>query len=252
MVSIRRLILAYNRIQNVYDAMFAYMSELILLDLSHNLIKVLPHIVLCSLHKLQYIYLHHNLIAELHVSAFVHNPMVEVLLLQSNNLKPQLVITDGPLPSLYRLSSDIQRLCCAFKTVAFCSPPFPLFVSCSKLITSTALIALGWLIGLSTSFLSLFCLALLAYKFCSPKTQTPEVLMLFSINLSLAELLTALCLLSYPVINVVFQDTFGIIADQWRNSWKCLGLESLFPLSSRASLAFAVCLSVLLQSVFLQ
>ena len=70
--------------------------------------------------------------------------------------------------------------------------------------------------------------------------------MIFSFNLNLAELVTSLCLLSYPVINVAFHDEFGIIADQWRQSWKCLSLESLFSLSSQTSLAFTLCLSVYL------
>ena len=42
MVSVRRLLLPHNSIQNIYDFMFASMSQLILLDLSHNLIKYLP------------------------------------------------------------------------------------------------------------------------------------------------------------------------------------------------------------------
>ena len=63
-------------------------------------------------------------------------------------------------------------------------------------------------------------------------------------NLSLAELVTSLCLLSYPLINVVFSGVFGVIADKWRYSWECLSLEGLFSVSSRSSLAFATCLSV--------
>ena len=154
------------------------------------------------------------------------------------------MVIDYSLPSLYRLSSDIPRLCCAFRTVAFCNPPFPLRVSCSSLITSTTLVVIGWIIGLSTPLLSLFCLMLLGYKFCNPATKTPRAIMLFSVNLSLAKLVTSLCVLSYSVVNVVYHDVFGIIADQWRHSWSCLGLESLLSISSRSSLAFATCLSV--------
>ena len=101
---------------------------------------------------------------------------------------------------------------------------------------------LGWIIGFSTSVLNLFCLLLLLYKFCTPGT--PRVVMLFSVNLSIAEFVTSLFLLSYSVINAVFNDVFGIIADQWRHSRKCLGLECLFSFSSRVPLSFAVCLSV--------
>ena len=65
-----------------------------------------------------------------------------------------------------------------------------------------------------------------------------------SISLSLAELVTSFCLFSYSVVIVVYDDIFGVIADHWRHSWKCLGLESTFSILSRASLAFAVCLSL--------
>ena len=244
MISVRRLLLPHDDIKKVNDSMFAAMSQLIVLDLSHNLIKHLPQVILCALQKLQYISLHHNLIADLPARLFLSNLDLQVLLLQSNNLKPQSVIIDASFPSLYRLSSDIPRLCCSFETVKLCSPPFPLFVSCSNLITSKTLIVLGWLIGLSTPILNLFCLSLLVYKLFAPATQTPRVVMLYSINLSFAELVTSLCLLSYSVINVVFHDEFGVIADRWRHSLKCLSLESLFSVSSRLCLAFAVCISV--------
>ena len=244
MVSIRRLLLPHNNIQKVNDSMFAFMSQLILLDLSHNLITCLPKITFCSLRNLQYISLHHNLIAELPDRLFVNNFDLQVLLLECNDLKPQSVIIDAPFSSLYRLSSDIPRLCCAFETVHPCEPLFPLFVSCSDLITSKALIVFGWLTGLATPILSLICLCFLVYKLWTPETQTPRAVMLYSMNLNLAELVTSLCLLSYSVTNVVFDDQFGIIADHWRHSLACLSLESIFLVSSRASLAFTLCLSV--------
>ena len=243
MISVQRLLLPHNDLKKVHDSIFVSMSQLILLDLSHNLIKYVPQIILCTLQKLQYISLHHNLIAELPAQLFVNNPDVEVMLLESNNLKPQSVIIDASFPSLYHLSSDIPRLCCALKRVKLCSPPFPLFVSCSNLITSKALIVLGWLIGLSTSILNLFCLSLLVCKLFMPATERPKVFMLYSINLSLTELVTSFCLLSYSVINVVYGDEFGIIADLWRHSLKCLSLEILFSVSSQLCLAFALCLS---------
>ena len=244
MISVRRLLLPHDSIQKVNDSMFAAMSQLIVLDLSHNCIKHLPQIILCTLQNLQYISLHHNLLAELPARLLIYNQDVQVLLLESNNLDPQLVTIDGSFPLLYRLSSDIPRLCCAFERAKFCSPPFPLFVSCSNLITSNALIVLGWLTGLSTSILNLFCLSLSVCKLFSHATQTPKVVMLYSINLSFAELVTSLCLLSYSVVNVFYDDEFGIIADQWRHSLKCLSLESLFSVSSRLCLAFAFCLSI--------
>ena len=244
MVSIRRLLFKHNNIQKVYDFMFTSMSQLILLDLSYNFIKYLPKMALCSLHNLQYIFLHHNLIAELQIGLFVSNPKLKLLMLESNNLNPQSELIDGSFPSMYRLSSDIPRLCCAFERVELCSPPFPLRVSCSNLITSKTLIIFGWIIGLSTLLLTFCCLILLLYKLCNPVNQIPKAVMLFSVNLILTELVSSLCLLSSSVINELFHDIFGVVADQWRHSWKCLGLESLFSVSSRSTLAFTAWLSV--------
>ena len=244
MVSVRRLLLPHNGIQKLSDSIFASMSQLIVLDLSHNFITYLSQNTLCALQNLEYISLHHNLISNLQVATFVYSPHLQVLLLESNDLSPQSVVIDGTLHSLYRLSSDIPRLCCTFDKATYCSPPFPLLVSCSNLITSKVLIVLGWIIGLSIFVLGLICLILLTIKHFSSDKQTPAKVRFLSVNLSLAELVTSFCLLSYSVINVVYEDTFGVIADHWRHSWKCLGLESTFSVSSRASLAFAVCLSL--------
>ena len=244
MISVRRLLLPSNNMEVVFDSMFAAMSQLLLLDLSYNIIKYLPKVMLCTLRNLQYLSLKHNLIASLQNDMFIHNPNIQVLLLESNNLKPQRVTIDTSLTSLYWLSSDIPRLCCWFETASFCSPPFPLLVSCSNMITSRLQIAIGWLIGISTSFLNLFCFILLFYECFRTRSQTLCIVVLFSMNLIFAELITSACLFSYSFINVLFQDIFGIMADMWRQSWTCLCLESFFAVSSRATLAFAVCLSL--------
>ena len=157
MVSIRKLLLPRNNMQEVQASMFASMSELILLDLSHNLIQHLPKFIFCPLQNLQYISLHHNLISYVHNDVFIYTANVQVLLLESNNINPKIVTIDISLPFLYRFSSDIPRICCAFETVQFCSPPFALIISCSNMIASIFQMAIAWLIGLITSFLNLVC-----------------------------------------------------------------------------------------------
>ena len=245
MPSVRRLMLQHNNIQEVAASLFASMSQLLILHLSHNLIQYLPKFIFCSSHNLAYISLQHNLILSLRNNIFIYTPNIQVLLLESNNIDPQSVTIDISLPLLYRLSSDIPRFCCGFETVPFCSPPFSLIISCSNMITSAPQIALAWITGLSTALLNLLCAVLLVYQCFTVDNDRIGDIMVFSMNLSLAELVTSTCLLSYSVINVIYQDIFGIIADQWRQSWKCISLECLFSVSSQASLAFAVCLSVL-------
>ena len=219
--------LQHNDIQDVDASLFASMSQLLILDLSHNLIQYLPKFIFCPLHNLEYISLHHNLILSLHNDIFIYTPNIQVLLLESNTIDPHSVTTviSRPLPLLYRLSSDIPGMCCSFETVAFCSPPFSLIISCSNMIASTPQIALAWITGLSTFFLNLLCAVLLVYHCFTVDNERMGVIMVFSMNLNLAELVTSACLLSYSVINVIYQDIFGIIADQWRQSWTCISLE---------------------------
>ena len=244
MISLHRLLLTHNNLRKVYDFMFASMSQLTVLDLSHNLITYFPPDTVCSLRNIEYISLHHNLIAHLQMSVFANTPKVQVVLLESNSMSPQAVIVDDALPSLYRLSSDIPRLCYAFDTISACSPPFPLIISCSNLIKSKIQIAVGWFVGFCTISLNLFCFILLLCRRFIGDSKCLEAVMLFLVHLTLAEVVTSLCLLSYPIINEVYQGTFGVIADQWRHSWACLSLECLFSVSSRATLAFATSLSV--------
>ena len=216
MVSVRRLLLPHNNIQEVQALMFASMSQLAILDLSQNLIQYLPKSIFCPLYNLQYISLHHNLITYLYNDIFIYIPKVEVLLLESNNIDPGSLTIDISLPLLYRFSSDIPRICCAFETVPFCSPPFSLFISCSNMIASVVRIVLAWMVGLSTSFLNLVCVALVMSYCFVINNQRMDAIMIFSMNLSIAELVSSACLLSFSVVNVIFQDIFGVIADQWR------------------------------------
>ena len=214
MPSVRRLILQHNNIQEVNASMFASMSQLIILDLSHNLIQHLPKFIFCPLCNLEYISLSHNLILSLHNDIFIYIPNIQVLLLESNNIDPQSMTIDISLPLLHRLSSDIPGICCKFETVPFCSPPFSLIISCSNMISSAPQIALAWIIGLSTSLLNLLCAVLLVYHCFTLDNERIGVIMILSMNLSLADLITSACLLSYSMINVIYQGIFGIIADQ--------------------------------------
>ena len=194
MPSVRRLILQHNNIQEVDAPLFASMSLLLILDLSYNLIQYLPKFIFCSSHNLEYISLHHNLILSLRNNIFIYTPNIQVLLLESNNIDPQSVTIDISLPLLYRLSSDIPRLCCGFETVPFCTPTFSLIISCLSMITSALQIALAWITGLSTSLLNLLCAVLLVYHCFTVDNDRIGDIMIFSINLSLAELVTSACL----------------------------------------------------------
>ena len=56
MLTVRRILLPQNNMQEVQASMFGSMSQLILLDLSHNLIQHLPKFIFCPLQNLQSVF----------------------------------------------------------------------------------------------------------------------------------------------------------------------------------------------------
>jgi hypothetical protein len=65
-----------------------------------------------------------------------------------------------------------------------------------------------------------------------------------SLNITLADSIVSLCLLSISIYNLSFEGTFGAYADQWRQSFQCISLEFLMFVSTKCSLIYTIYLSV--------
>ena len=249
MFSIIVLDIAENRIKILPPDFFLSMSILRVLNISSNNLKALSNSLLCPLVNLKYLFIEKNDIAVVDPDAFLSTQMLRMISIHSNKLhsaRTQFTISEALLDSLQYLSSDLPRLCCVFFKTNSCSPALPLFMSCSNMITSKSQVAISWIISIATVLLNFVCvISLITVLFIKANIHTGKGVALFiSLNLSLAEMITSICLLSYPSFNVYFDGVFGIMADQWRYSWQCLGLETLFFISSQASLATSVIMSV--------
>ena len=249
MVSLKVVDISSNDLIYLPPLLFQSNFQLILLNVSHNSITVLPGGLLCPLEHVLYIFLDHNEISVIQQDLFQTNSKLKFLSLHSNKLHPVLTNIIAPQAlqlSLKYLSSDIPRLCCVFYEPRNCSPPLPFFMSCSNMITSQVQVVSAWIIGITTTSLNLICVVSLSFVlFIKIKLSSAKGSVTFlSLNLSVSEMIMSVCLLSYPCYNVYYDGIFGAVADQWRHSWRCFALESLFFTSSQVFLATSVVMSL--------
>ena len=237
MVSVESLVLSGNDITDLKSASFITMSRLLVLDVSNNQIQSLPRNLFCACTKLRYFFAQKNNITYIHSSTFEYTRELRVLMLSSNMLiSSSFFELDSELPSLLYLSSDLPRLCCLFKEIKTCLPSSPICTTRGNML-STQLLIMAWVVGLSTVCANVLALSLLVSSFLKPsKSSAVSVVRLLSTNLSIADCLASICLLSYSIINVLTGGLFGM---------KCTLMEFTLSMSSRVSLSFALYMSVL-------
>ena len=247
MVSVESLVLSGNDITALKSASFITMSKLLVFDVSNNLILSLPHNLFCACTKLRYFFAQNNYISYIHSSTFEYTRELKILMLQSNMLISfSFFELDSERPPLLHLSSDLPRLCCLFEEIKTCLPSFPIFITCGNMLSTQLQVIMAWVIGLSTVCVNVFALSLLVSSFLKPsKSSAVFVVRLLSTNLSIADSLASICLLSYSIINVLNDGVFGVVADIWRQSFKCTLLEFTLSVSARVSLSFALYMSLL-------
>ena len=246
MFSVRTLDISQNNIVNLEATFFISMINIELINISHNLLRSLPKSLLCSNEKLKYLLINNNLIVKIPSSIFSEKLQLKQIMMENNFLNPLDSELRGPFPSLDHLSSDLPRFCCYFDDAKTCSPSFPTFMSCRQMITSKLQVAIAWCAGILTTCLNLVCLCITINAIVQATNISKRALIaiVISINISMAELLSSLCLLSYSIFNVMYSGYFGITVDKWRHSVKCLLLESIFSVSAQSSLAFGVLITI--------
>ena len=248
-VAVQNLDLSHNNIRDSFSLVFRKMTQLVYLDLSSNLLTNLQRTFLCVSHDLKYLFLHNNKIVFLHSYMFNLLQHLSILYLQNNALRSRFV--DSSLlqkqSSLANLSSDLPRLCCLVPPETQCSPPFTLFVTCSNMINSQFHVCLTWIIGVLTSMCSVMCTFILSFHLCVKqyiRSQIKQPLLLIMLfNITLADLIVSVCILSLSISNAVYQGSFGTYADIWRQSEACYSLEVAMFVCTECSLCFSVYLA---------
>ena len=220
------------------------------LDLSSNYFSYLGSSFLCVSSNLKYLFLQNNRIVFVHRSAFYFTQNLATLYLQGNALLSKSI--DAELlemqSNLITLFSDLPRLCCMVSAETRCTPKFTLFVSCSDMMHSRFYVFFAWIIGVITSTCNVTCILILTVIFClqqrrrSHWLKQPAVVVM-SFNITIADMVVSLCLLSLSVYNEYYQGVFGAYADVWRHSIACYSLELSLFVCTECSLIFSVILA---------
>ena len=250
LVVVQYLDLSHNNIRDYIYVSFRKMTQLLYLDLSSNQLSHLGKSFLSVFPNLKYLFLQNNKIAFAHnqISEFIKS--LNVVFLQGNALRSRSLQLDllQMKSSLTNLSSDLPRLCCAVPTETQCSPQFTMFVTCRDMIHSQFHVYLTWIIMILTSFCNISCIIILTVNFCMRQCirsrlakQPLFVIILF--NITLANMIVSVCLLSLSVYNWHYQGVFGIYADVWRQSVACYTLELSLFVCTECSLIFSVYLA---------
>ena len=247
MVSMKVLTMTENKLTNIPLNALSSMTALETLNISHNNIKQLPD--LCPLRNLKYLFAENNRITGIKQSVFQFNINLLMIVIHSNNLlfvATELNIPSQLIDSLQYLSSDLAKFCCIFVHTEKCSPDLPPYMSCSNLIASKHQSVVAWVFSVCTLLLDLtsaVCLFVVLWRKYAAVGKL-EVPLVITLNLSLAEMVISACLFCYPVLNTYYDGEFGVISDQWRYSWKCLGLELCFFVATQACLWSSVIMSL--------
>ncbi|XP_011433713.4 G-protein coupled receptor GRL101 [Magallana gigas] len=214
-----QLIMRNNRLEDIHENAFSFITKLHGLDLSSN-----------NLHSLK------------------RNHFLRLLNLQSldlRNNKIQLVegMFDG-LISIKYLRVDSYTLCCAQpKTVSKiqCTAPVDEFSSCNNLIGIPLLISLIWYIALFAVFGNLLSPF---YRGFLLKVQNLSSFVIYSINLGIADFLMGVYLYIIAGANLRFSGRYGFEDEGWRHSHICTVAGVLATLSSEASALFVLLITI--------
>ena len=244
MISIKTLVLVQCHLKAIVADWFLAMHNLVLLDLADNLISTLPRSVLCPLFNLRYLFLQNNRISFLPSDTLIYTPKALIIQFHSNRLDALDIDLKGPLPRLRHLSSDHGRVCCMFEVTGSCSPALPIMLSCDDMISSLFQMIGVWGLGSVTFITSTISIVMLIKKSLSKISGKKKTVQLISLNLNIANSLTSCCVLSFSFFNLYFRGRFGVLADHWRVSFNCMGLEWTFFLSCQSYLIVAVFMSI--------
>ena len=250
LIAVQYLDLSHNNIGDKFSYIFRRMTQLLYLDLSSNRFAYISKSFLCVSSQLKYLFLQHNKISDIEYDVFYFTRKLTTLYLQGNALLSRSVDSElfQMLSSLSTVSSDLPRLCCMVTTETQCSPEFTLFVSCRDMIHSRFYVFLAWITGLLTTTCNVTCMCMLiviicVQRFMYSEKNVPPLLVVLSFNITFADMVVSVCILSLPVYNVHYRGVFGIYADVWRQSIACYSLEVSLMVCNECSLIFSVYLA---------
>ena len=224
---------------------FSEHSQLLDLDLSHNMLTRIGEDDLRGLHKLRRLNLAYNMLRTLHWHTLPFLLRLRELHLEIN----QLDFDDhGILVNLSHLNyiqSNEKIICCFTSPNANCNTidnkPFDDMFDCNRLLSSPHSRAVMWFFGFIIVFLNIACL----YGNCRLWLNTKRKLFVPYMYLNISDLAMGLYMLIICITDLLYQKEYAIIDSWWRHSWQCKVAGFLSLLSMEASNVAILCVTII-------
>ena len=227
----RILILTDNPLHNIETNTFTGLSSLPTLDLKMMKIETLLTGTFNGLQRLETLDLSLNQLYTLEPSIFDGLVSLRNLDISNNRINIFDKTDFQGLSSLVGLKSDNYMFCC-FVAIddESCLPKPDDFSSCDDLMTNNLLRIFLWILGISAFLGNVFVLIWRSFQHEGYKV--PNFLLR---NLSVADFLMGLYMLSIASVDLYFRGIYIENATWWKTSWLCQVLGCLSTVSSEAS-----------------
>lgn len=240
LANVTKVHLQENYILDIDEKAFANNRKLIEINLSYNRLSSIPEILFHDLTRLSSLDLSSNrLIEELPVSLFSTLSSLQSLNLTGvriTNINKFHFSRNADLTHLYFTHF---KYCLYAPQVRICHPPSDGVSSLEHLLVYPILRVAVWIVAFFTCFGNF---TVITWR--SVSTNEDPVLSLFVKNLSMADLMMGVYLISIGMNDIGFKDQYIRFALDWMNSWKCSAVGFMAYMSSELSVLILTIVAV--------
>lgn len=244
--SLKTTTLNFNQIKNITNDCFERAHILMALDLSNNLLKTIKKCHFKNLPLLKVLNLSSNPIKSYSALLDRFPRLITLSFLNVTSLRGSDKIFEGFKGKIADVS--ISEMCCLVESPAECSLPIPWFVHCGDLLPDTSLEMAFFIMPPVILVLNIVSLVLqrVHWRF-SVKSKKSEKTGAFGTTVAgvnISDVTCSLPLFVLLVFHIIYRDTFTLSSRDWRASWSCFLVMTLFLYFNFASPAVMDMLSV--------
>ena len=225
LANLRTLSLANNPVELIHhhSNVTVLLSALKRVDLSCSKLTAFDSKVFSNMVNMKHLNLSFSTIHTIHPNGFQHTPKLTELHLESNPIKWFSGDVFKPLTILRTLSSQSYKLCCReilpdhFEMIS-CDAPQDEVSSCEDLLQSGTYRGFLWLISCLSLLGNVFCLVV---RVCVQRTAATSGFHVFVTNLSMADLLMGVYMVTIGVADSVFRGQYLFYDETWKHSLAC-------------------------------
>ena len=225
LANLRTLSLAKNPIHYIHHNpnSTVQMSALHSVDLSHNKLTVFDSKTFSTMMHVNHLNLSFSTIHTIHRNGFQYTMKLTDLHLAGNPIHTFSAGLFKPLTVLRTLSSPTYKLCCAellpsHYEIITCDAPRDEISSCEDLLQSGTYRVFLWLISCLSLLGNVFCLVV---RVCVQKTAAISGFHVFVTNLSMADLLMGVYMVTIGVADSLFHGQYLFYDETWKHSVAC-------------------------------